>query len=220
MHWSLLFFSPSGYEVRKDYAGADYIFYLPFDTAGNAPAFVTAVQPQIALFVKYDLWLHYLEALRKRDIPAFLFAARFSRRQGYFKWWGRAQRRMLHLLNGISVQDAKSADLLKTLQLPAQISVDGDPRFDRVLAAAQVAAPLPEVEAFSGGAPLLVAGSTWKEDEDALHAALSALPAQWKIVLVPHEVEETHILRIEKLFCRRNRTLGHKRNRAETHCDC
>ena len=196
----LTFFSPSGYEVRKDYAGADHIFYLPFDTAGNAKKFVQLVDPQMALFVKYDLWLHYLEALKDRDVPAFLFAARFSRRQGYFKWWGGAQRRMLRLLRGISVQDAESAALLAPLQLSAPVTVDGDPRFDRVLTAAHNAVPLAEVEAFAGGAPLLVAGSTWKEDEEALHAALGALPAAWKLIVVPHEVEGANIARIEKLF--------------------
>ncbi len=196
----LTFFSPSGYEVRKAYEGADHIFYLPFDTAGNARAFVEAVRPQIALFVKYDLWLHYLEALKEKDIPALLFAARFSRRQGYFKWWGGAQRRMLQLLAAVSVQDELSASLLGSLHLPAKISVDGDPRFDRVLAAAQNATPLPEIEAFAGGAPLLVAGSTWPEDEEALQAALNVMPDNWKIILVPHEVEEGHIVRIEKRF--------------------
>ncbi len=196
----LTFFSPSGYEVRKNYAGADHIFYLPFDTAGNAQSFLKAVQPQAALFVKYDLWLHYLEALKAQHIPAILFAARFSRRQGYFKWWGGAQRKMLQLLSAISVQDPESAALLKPLNLPAPITIDGDPRFDRVIAAAQNAVPLPEVESFAGGAPLLVAGSTWGEDEEAIHAALSALPANWKLILVPHEVEPSNIARIEKLF--------------------
>lgn len=195
----LTFFSPSGYEVRKDYAGADYIFYLPHDTPENARRFVAAVRPTLALMVKYDLWLHYLEALKKADIPAVLFAARFTEKQGYFRWYGGTQRRMLRLLRHIFVQDEDSRKLLLQSGF-SNVSVAGDTRFDRVAEAAGNATEIPEISRFSGGAPLLVAGSTWPDDEALLTRIFPEIPENWKLVIVPHEVDEGHLRKIENLF--------------------
>ncbi len=195
----LTFFSPSGYEVRKDYPGADYIFYLPHDTPENARRFVAATKPVLALMVKYDLWLYYLQALQISGIPVVLFAARFTPKQGYFKWYGAVQREMLRLLSHIFVQDETSRKLLTETGF-SNVSVAGDTRFDRVAEAAEKAVEIPEIQRFSGGAPLLIAGSTWPQDEALLEAVWAEMSPNWKLVIVPHEVEESHLQKIERLF--------------------
>lgn len=195
----LTFFSPSGYEVRKDYAGADYVFYLPHDTPGNARRFVAAVNPTLALMVKYDLWLHYLEALKSANVPVVLFAARFTQKKGYFRWYGGTQRRMLRLLYHLFVQDEASRKLLLQNGF-SNVSVAGDTRFDRVAEAAETAVEIPEIRRFSGGAPLLMAGSTWPDDEALLARLFPEIPQNWKLVVVPHEVGESHLQKIESLF--------------------
>jgi 3-deoxy-D-manno-octulosonic-acid transferase len=195
----LTFFSPSGYEVRKSYPGADYVFYLPHDTPENARRFVAAVKPRLALMVKYDLWLHYLEALQQARIPTVLFAARFTSRQGFFRWYGGIQRRMIRLLDWIFVQDEASQKLLLDRGLE-RVTVAGDTRFDRVAEAARFALPHPELTAFAAGAPLLIAGSTWPADEALLAQIIPELLAHWKLVIVPHEVGEAHLQQVEALF--------------------
>lgn len=195
----LTFFSPSGYEVRKNYAGADYVFYLPYDTPENARRFVAATRPVLALMVKYDLWLHYLRALQASGIPVVLFAARFTSKQGYFKWYGGVQRKMLRLLSHIFVQDEDSRKLLFQNGF-SNVSVAGDTRFDRVAEAAAGAVAIPEIQRFSGGAPLLIAGSTWPQDEGLLAAVWGEISGNWKLVIVPHEVGESHLQKIENLF--------------------
>lgn len=195
----LTFFSPSGYEVRKNYAGADYVFYLPHDTPENARRFVAAVKPVLALMVKYDLWLYYLQALQVSGIPVVLFAARFTSKQGYFKWYGGVQREMLRLLSHIFVQDEDSRKLLFQNGF-SNVSVAGDTRFDRVAEAAEKAVEIPEIQRFSGGAPLLIAGSTWPQDEGLLAAVWGEISGKWKLVIVPHEVDENHLQKIESLF--------------------
>lgn len=195
----LTFFSPSGYEVRKNYSGADYVFYLPHDMPENARRFVAAVKPRLALMVKYDLWLHYLEALQKAQVETVLFAARFTSRQGFFRWYGGIQRRMIRLLDWIFVQDKASKQLLLESGLE-RVTVAGDTRFDRVATAAQTAMPHPELTAFATGASLLIAGSTWPADEALLAQIVPELPANWKLVVVPHEVGEAHLQQVERLF--------------------
>ncbi len=195
----LTFFSPSGYEVRKDYAGTDYVFYLPHDTPANAADFIRITRPVLALMVKYDLWLHYLEALKAAEIPVVLFAARFTPKHGFFRWYGSVQRRMLRLLTHIFVQDEASQKLLQENGFNA-VSVAGDTRFDRVAEAAKTAAEHPTLLAFAQGAPLLIAGSTWPQDEALLEQILPQLPPEWKLVIVPHEVDEAHLQKIETLF--------------------
>lgn len=195
----LTFFSPSGYEVRKNYDGADHVFYLPIDTPANATAFLDIVQPSLCLFVKYEFWYYYLSGISKRGIPAVLISAIFNKDQGFFKWYGSLQRQMLRCFTYLFVQDAASLQLLTNIGI-TNAAVSGDTRFDRVIKVAAQHAELPIAAAFAAGHKILVAGSTWKEDEVMLHAALPSLPSGWKMILVPHEVNESHLGEIEKLF--------------------
>ena len=194
----LTFFSPSGYEVRKNWAGADYVFYLPLDTADHARDFVRYVQPKLAIFVKYEFWYYYLRELRECGIPAVVVAAIFRPNQIFFKPWGGFFRKILGQLQHIFTQNEASAELLRGIGL-RRVSVAGDTRFDTV--AATAAAPprsLPLVEAFGAdGAPMLVAGSTWPEDLPALAPLLRKHARAMRFIVAPHEVSEAHLLEIE-----------------------
>lgn len=196
----LTFFSPSGYEVRKNYEGADYVFYLPEDSRRNADRFLKMVQPKLAIFVKYDLWYFFLKETARRDIPAVLISAVFRREQGFFRWYGIIQRRMLYCFRHLFVQDAASVQLLRRIGIE-ETTVSGDTRFDRVVDATASLPAMPEEAAdFCRGAQVLVAGSTWKEDEEFLEKLLPQLPGDWKMILVPHEVHESHLQEIEKRY--------------------
>lgn len=204
----LTFFSPSGYLVRKDYKGVDYVFYLPLDSSSNAQHFVTSVNPSLALFVKYDLWYFYLKELHQRNIPTLLISAVFRPQQGYFRWYGRLQRKMLGLLTYIFVQDEASVRLLKNIHIN-NVAVAGDTRFDRVLEAASSRKRLEKMDVLVAQNKLLVAGSTWKSDEQMFAKIIGNLPGDWKLVIAPHEVDEAHISEIEVLF------LGHTKRWSE-----
>ena len=195
----LTFFSPSGYEVRKDYAGADHIFYLPVDTPGNAREFLDIVQPALCLFIKYELWYFYLSALAKRKVPSLLVSAIFSPRQGFFKWYGGLQRKMLGTFGHIFVQDNNSMELLAQIGI-TNVTVSGDTRFDRVIKAVAQVSESPVAAEFCRNHKVIVAGSTWKEDELLLREALATLEKNWKMILVPHEVHEGHLKEIEQLY--------------------
>jgi 3-deoxy-D-manno-octulosonic-acid transferase len=195
----ITFFSPSGYEVRKDYAGADHVFYLPMDSQANADAFLDIVRPSLCIFVKYEFWYYYLHNIAGRKIPAISISAIFHHDQGFFKWYGGLQRHMLKCFTHIFVQDETSLDLLNHIKIKS-VSVSGDTRFDRVIDAAQKSIVLPEAEAFTKGYKIIVAGSTWSNDELFLTNVLPQLPKNWKIILVPHEVNNEHIIDIESLF--------------------
>ncbi|MBA3829596.1 MAG: 3-deoxy-D-manno-octulosonic acid transferase [Taibaiella sp.] len=195
----LTFFSPSGYEVRKDYKGADHVFYLPFDTPRNAAYFLDIVKPQLCLFVKYELWYYFLKGIAKRQIPLLLISAIFRKDQLFFKWYGGLYRNMLRRFTHLFVQDETSEELLQTID-STHVTVSGDTRFDRVIEATQIITAQPLATAFAEGHKVLVAGSTWKEDEVFLNSVLKKLPEGWRIILVPHEVDEAHIADITKLF--------------------
>ena len=195
----LTFFSPSGYEVRKEYSGADHIFYLPVDTERNAAFLLDTIQPKLCVFIKYELWYFYLSGIAERKIPAILVSAVFSERQGFFKWYGGMQRKMLGYFTHIFVQDEHSKNMLNGIGI-SNATVSGDTRFDRVVTAAATATELPVAAAFCGQNKILIAGSTWKDDELLLQKALTQLPDNWRLILVPHEVQAPHIAEIEKLF--------------------
>lgn len=195
----LTFFSPSGYEVRKDYNGADYVFYLPMDTSRNAGRFLDIVKPHLAIFVKYELWYFYLSRMARRDIPLLLISANFRANQPFFKWYGSLHRRMLHCFRHIFVQNPESMDLLNRIGVE-HVTVTGDTRFDRVLEAADKSPSLPLADSFCKGYRVLVAGSTWPKDEEFIKEVITLLPADWKLILVPHEVHEAHIAEIERIF--------------------
>ena len=197
----LTFFSPSGYEIRKDWPGADYIFYLPLDTRGNAQAFLDVVQPRLVVFVKYEFWYHFLSETHRRGIPAIVVSAIFRADQVFFKPWGRFFRQILTRFAHIFTQNEASAVLLRNSGL-ARVSVAGDTRFDTVVATALAAArSLPLVDAFvADGAPVLVVGSSWPEDLPILLPLLSRYHGQLRVLLAPHEVTEANLRLVETTF--------------------
>lgn len=195
----LTFFSPSGYQVRRKYKGADYVFYLPLDSKENAAQFVLDIQPVLAVFVKYDLWYYFLAELHRRQIPTLLISAVFRENHSFFRFYGGLQRRMLRFFTHIFVQDEQSAILLRSIGIQ-EISVAGDTRFDRVLFVKQKQASLQQMERLSASSKLLIAGSTWAPDEALLASILPDLPDNWKLVVVPHEVDEQRIEQVEKIF--------------------
>lgn len=195
----LTFFSPSGYEVRKNYEGVDFVFYLPIDTPKNAHLFVEYTRPQFVVFVKYDLWYFYLNELSKNKIPCTLIDAIFRPQQGFFKWFGSIQRKMLQLLSVIFVQNHSSLKLLRQIGV-TNVKVAGDTRFDRVVTIANNSI---EIELFAKIAKqksIFIAGSTWHKDELLLAQFLKFLPENWILVIAPHEVNETRINEVIKTF--------------------
>jgi len=194
----LTFFSPSGYELRKNYAGADYIFYLPLDTASNANKLISLFQPLLAVFTKYEFWFHHLKELRKNDIPVILICGIFRKNQLFFKWYGKTWSTVLHFFSHILVQDQSSCQLLRTFGLK-NVEIVGDTRFDRVWQIAQQKTDLPAIERFKEGDKLFVAGSTWKADERLIKILTNRFD-QWKWVIVPHETDSTHLTELKGLF--------------------
>ena len=192
----LSFYSPSGYEIRKDYALADVVTYLPADSPGNVRDFLELVQPTVAIFVKYDLWANYLFQLKKRDTPTLLISALFRPSQAFFKWYGGIWREMLDCFSHIFVQNEASAILLQQLGIK-QISIAGDTRVDRVLRIAAEVKPNPIVAAFSGTAPVFVAGSTWEVDENIIKAVLQRTEFEhFNLIIAPHEPSQRNVARI------------------------
>lgn len=191
------FFSPSGYEIRKNYALAD-VFYLPLDTARNAQDFVAAINPEMAIFTKYEFWYHYFKCLKDKQVPLYLISGIFRKNQVFFKWYGGFYRSMLSAVSHFFVQNEASKTLLASIGIQ-DVTVNGDTRFDRVYAHAQSPIALPEIAAFIGQSPTLVCGSTWPEDE-ALLVSLAAENQEWKVIIAPHEINEAHLDAIERLF--------------------
>jgi len=192
------FFSPSGYEIRKNYTGADAIFYLPIDTAANARRFVRLVRPKMAIFTKYEFWHHYFKALYQAGTPLFLISGIFRPQQIFFKSYGGFNRRILGYVSHFFVQNEESVQLLHRIGLN-NVTLSGDTRFDRVYAHAQHPQQLPLIADFCGDAPVLVAGSTWPDDEKLLAGLASAHPG-WKFIIAPHEIHEPHIAAVKRLF--------------------
>ena len=191
----LTFFSPSGYEVRKDYKGADYVCYLPFDTPDNAMMFVRIVKPVVAYFIKYEFWRNYLRELHKNDVPAYSISSIFRPNQIFFRWYGKSYREVLHCFDHFFVQNEESKKLLFSAGVTFS-TVVGDTRFDRVLDIQAAAQPLPLVERFKGDALTLVAGSSWGPDEDIIISYFDAHP-EMKLVIAPHVVSDSHLKEIE-----------------------
>ena len=192
------FFSPSGYEVRKNYALADAIFYLPLDTAANARRFVALLNPEVAIFTKYEFWHHYFKALHKNKTQLFVISGIFRTDQVFFKWYGDFYRRTLGYVSHFFVQNEESLALLSSIHLE-NVSLSGDTRFDRVAENALAPKRFEAVEQFCGSSLVCVAGSTWPADERLLISLMDANP-DWKFILAPHEVTKGHIDEIEQLI--------------------
>jgi 3-deoxy-D-manno-octulosonic-acid transferase len=193
------FFSPSGYEIRKNYSGADHVFYLPMDSSINARRFIDLVNPTLVLWIKYDYWYYYLRELQKRKIPALLISPVFREDQPFFKWYGNIHRLMLDSFNVFFVQNQQSGKLLETLGINQSVFVSGDTRFDRVSDIAEAFEPIPLVADFCRGHRIIVAGSTWEEDEEELDHYANAHP-EIKFIIAPHEIEEDSLRDIEALY--------------------
>jgi len=194
----LTFFSPSGFEIRKDYKNADWVFYLPLDTKINAVKFLDAVKPSLVIFVKYDFWYHYLTECRKRKIPLLLISAIFRKEQPFFKWYGSFHRKMLSCFTHFFVQDENSETLLKSIHLN-NVTVAGDTRFDRVISIAETFFPIQEIEKFCGNSKVLVAGSTWPNDEKIIREATESLH-DLKLIIAPHEIHKEHLNYLKSVF--------------------
>lgn len=192
----LTFFSPSGYEVRKDYEGADLVCYLPFDTPGNAYSFLRLARPEIAIFIKYEFWQNYLTLLHRRHIKVYSVSSIFRADQHFFKWYGSLKpiRQFDHLF----VQNEFSKEILAKHGI-TNTTVVGDTRLDRVIDIKNAAAPLPLVEQFVGDSPCFIAGSSWGPDEE-IYIPYFANHKDWKLIIAPHVISETHLREIEKLL--------------------
>jgi 3-deoxy-D-manno-octulosonic-acid transferase len=194
----LTFFSPSGYEIRKNYEMADQVVYLPADTPKNARRFVDLVNPESALFIKYEFWPCFFETLQQRNIPVYSISSIFRKNQIFFRWYGRWFRKTLKAVNKFYVQDNESGRLLKEAGIN-NFSVAGDTRFDRVTAIVKASTDVPIAASFSEGAPfIIVAGSTWPPDEDILIRYINSAPGDVKLIIAPHEVHQSHIEQIEQ----------------------
>ena len=197
----LTFFSPSGYEVQKQYAGADWVFYLPLDGASAARRFLEITHPSLVIFVKYEFWYYYLKKIKYRKIPLILISAIFRKEMSFFKWYGSIQRKILSRFDHLFVQDEASKKLLDEIGLNKNSSVSGDTRFDRVTEIAENFSPIPEIEKFIQDKPVIVAGSTWTEDETELETAFRPLSnSAARLIIAPHEIHEGHIKELKTLF--------------------
>lgn len=193
------FFSPSGYEVRKTYALADQVLYLPLGSKKAANRFIEKLSPDLVLWIKYEYWFQYLQSLHERQIPVLLISGIFRKDQPFFKWYGSLHREMLQYFQHLFLQDQSSADLIKPVISNEKVSVSGDTRFDRVLEITRNNRDILLAESFSKGHFTIVAGSTWPEDEEELVHFARANPAV-RFILAPHQVDEDRIADIEKLF--------------------
>jgi len=193
----LTFFSPSGYEVRKNYPVADHVFYLPEDSARHAREFVAAVRPAVAFFAKYEFWHHYLAALNRQNVPAISFSAIFRPGQLFFRPYGGFFRRILTRFTHLYVQNEASAQLLRGAGI-ARVTVAGDTRFDRVRTVAAQKKDIPLAAAFKAGQPLLVIGSSWAQDMAVVTPFLNAFAGPLKVIIAPHELHEDGMAGLER----------------------
>ena len=195
----LTFFSPSGYEIRKNYDGADMIFYLPLDGPFRSRKFLDIVKPALAIFIKYESWFYYLKGLKKRGIPTLLISAIFTPKQNFFGPLGGFLRSLLESYTHLFVQDAPSAAILQKFKLKVPVSVAGDTRYDRVAEITHLSFHHNAIESFCSETDTIIAGSTWKEDEEMLSGLLDA-NSRIKLVIAPHEIDTKHIQEIRRLF--------------------
>ncbi len=189
----LSFFSPSGFEIRKNYSGADIVCYLPMDDRINAKRFLKIIQPTLVIWVKYDYWYYFLREINRRKIPLLLIAANFRASQPFFKWYGGLWKKMLGYFTQIFVQTHYSVELLQEINVTSRVRIAGDPRFDRVISIAEENRPLPDfIQKFTGNSTTIVAGSTWPEDELQWIHFVEKNPGI-KFIFAPHETDEQSI---------------------------
>ncbi len=195
----LSFFSPSGYEVRKDYPLADEVLYLPSDTPRHAAAWVRRHHFVAAFFIKYEFWFNYMRALHEAGVPLFYVSLILDEKSFFFKPYGKWFRKQLHNVTHFYVQDATTERLLREHGF-GNVTQCGDTRFDRVAAIAAQVKPFPEVERFIGGRKCIIAGSTWPPDERLLAAFLPKMPSDYCLIIAPHDVSASHVAQIKAMF--------------------
>ncbi len=198
IHILITFFSPSGYEIRKNYELADHVFYLPVDTAKNASEFIRLINPKLAVFTKYEYWYHYFNELNNQKVPLYVISGIFRKEQIFFKWYGTLHRQMLGWVSYFFVQNEESKLLLNALGIK-KVKVSRDTRFDRVSQNAQHSKELTPIANFCRTDKVFIAGSTWPEDEKLI-AELTKEYKDWKFIIAPHEITEAKLLALEKLL--------------------
>ncbi|NLN32050.1 MAG: 3-deoxy-D-manno-octulosonic acid transferase [Flavobacteriaceae bacterium] len=192
------FFSPSGYEVRKDYQGADYIFYLPLDTPKNAKQLIKILHPEVLILVKYEYWYNLLKRLQKKDIPVIVISAVIKEDILFFRPFGSWFRKIIAGIEHFFVQDNDSKNLLESIGIE-KVTVSGDTRFDRVKEIREANARVEFIEKFKGNSKLIVAGSTWPDDEEILVKFINEkMPDDWKLIFAPHNIKEKEILSLSE----------------------
>lgn len=197
----ITFFSPSGYEIRKNYAGADSVFYLPIDSRAHASRLLDTFNPALVIWIRYEFWYHYLTEIKNRKIPLLLVSAVFREEQPFFKWYGSLWRKMLSNFTCLFVQNESSLELIQNLRLSLPVSKSGDTRFDRVYSQSKDGLPIPGIEEFCKGKQVIVAGSTWEEDEDEWVHYVNSHP-QTVFIIAPHVVDREHISSLSSRFPR------------------
>ncbi len=195
----ITFFSPSGYEVKKDYPGADYIFYLPLDLLRNVKRFIKLVNPKLVVFVKYEYWYNYLHQLWKQRIPVFLISANFRENQWFFRWYGKSFRKIFNFFTYMFVQNKNSKEILSNYGFD-NVTVSGDTRFDRVYQIVNERREISLVEKFKQQKMLVIVGSSWKEDEAIIIKYINQDKRGLKWIIAPHEIDNQHIERIEEML--------------------
>jgi 3-deoxy-D-manno-octulosonic-acid transferase len=195
----LSFFSPSGYEIKKKYSGADHIIYLPIDTKNNAEKLIKNINPEIVIWVKYEYWFNYLFELKKKKIPVLLISGIFRNSQPFFKWYGKKWRTILNSFEHVFVQNENSLHLLNSINLIQKTSVSGDTRFDRVIEIAEKKETVPGISEFIKNHPVLVAGSTW-EDDEAILIHFTKNRKDLKFIIAPHEISKSNLHDLKKAF--------------------
>ena len=195
----LTFFSPSGYEIRKNYDRVDCVSYLPSDTPSNAAKFTELINPEFVIFVKYEFWNNYISVLYEKNIPLYLISGIFRPGQHFFKWYGSFFRGMLSKFKKIFVQDQRSFDLLSAIGI-TNVIIAGDTRFDRVVQIVAAAGIILKLDQFRGNEKLFLAGSSWSQDEEIIAEYINKFPLKMKWVFAPHEIDKSNIERLEKLL--------------------
>ena len=195
----LTFFSPSGYTVQKNYSGAHAVFYLPMDSKSNAKKFIDIIKPSLVIWVKYEYWFYYLQELKKQEIPVLLVSGIFRENQPFFKWYGGFWKAVLPCFTHLFLQDKSSEILLNSIAVEENITVNGDTRFDRVIEIAEKFEDLPLIKAFCGNSKIIVAGSTWEDDEAELIHYVRANP-NIKFIIAPHEIDAENLKDVQKEF--------------------
>lgn len=195
----LTFFSPSGYEVRKNYEGADVICYMPFDTPGNVASFLRLAHPEIAIFIKYEFWTNYLTAMRRKRIKVYSVSSIFRPGQHFFQWW--SSTKALRCFERLFVQNETSRQLLEEHGI-RNVTIVGDTRFDRVLDIRNEAKDLPLVEVFKNSQNTFIAGSSWQPDEE-IYIPYFAQHTDWKLIIAPHVIGESHLSQLRDMLSSR-----------------